>query len=158
MKTSNVLAAMVSALCVAASHGYAQSSPASIETQKSAAGVTAVDDHWSSAETDGDTAYINRMLLPEYRSVNPNGTSHPKAAIIAGAAKNIAGHAAAVAAVAEYRKNHPHGTTVVLQGNTAILTFYSTVLGPEKGIMSSDIFVYVDGRWRGLYSQHSSAQ
>ncbi|MGH8201393.1 MAG: hypothetical protein ACREVO_13705 [Steroidobacteraceae bacterium] len=31
--------------------------------------VIAVDDHWSQAEVSGDTAWLNSMLLPEYRSI-----------------------------------------------------------------------------------------
>ena len=45
----------------------------------------------------------------------------------------------------------------MLQGDTAILTFYLKPLGAEKGIMSSDIFVYRDGGWHALYSQHTNA-
>jgi hypothetical protein len=37
------------------------------------------------------------------------------------------------------------------------VTFYLKPLGPEKGIMSSDIFVYGDGQWHAAYSQHTDA-
>jgi hypothetical protein len=48
------------------------------------------------------------------------------------------------------------GSSAVIQGDTAVVTFYLKPLGPEKGIMSSDIFTYVDGGWHAIYSQHTS--
>jgi hypothetical protein len=48
------------------------------------------------------------------------------------------------------------GSSAVIQGDTAVVTFYLKPLGPEKGIMSSDIFTYVDGGWHAIYSQHTT--
>ena len=48
-------------------------------------------------------------------------------------------------------------TAAVIQGDTAIVTFHLKPLGPEKGIMSSDNFVYRDGEWHAIYSQHTNA-
>lgn len=159
MKTILIVVAAAAGMCLTASNSYAQSDSSSDETQKSAAAVIAVDQHWSRAELGGDFAYVDQLLLPEYRSVNANGSVHPKAAILASARKNIGSSATSVAAsIAAYRKAHPYGTSVALQGNTAVITFYSEMLGPEKGVKSSDILVYVDGRWHALYSQHTQVE
>jgi hypothetical protein len=47
--------------------------------------------------------------------------------------------------------------SALIQGDTAILTFHLKPAGPYKGIMSSDIFVYRDGAWHAIYSQHTDA-
>jgi hypothetical protein len=127
------------------------------ETQRSDAGVMAVDDHWSIAELSGDTVWLDQMLLPEYRSVGNDGAVHTKAAIVAGAAKRKGTDPAkAKLEFATYRKEHPYGSAVAIQGGTAVVTFYDTTLGPEKGIKSSDVLVYIDGHWHALYSQHTA--
>ena len=123
---------------------------------KTAAAVMAADDGWLKAEETGDTAYIDNLLLPEYRSVNADGSVHDKAAILASTRKN-AGSTARSVADEKWLAAHPMGTTALIQGDTAIVTFYLKPLGPEKGIMSSDIFVYRDGEWHAIYSQHTDA-
>ncbi len=45
----------------------------------------------------------------------------------------------------------------LIQGNTAILTFYSRTPGAEKGVKSCDIFLYSGGSWHAIYSQHTTA-
>ncbi|WP_233511154.1 nuclear transport factor 2 family protein [Dyella psychrodurans] len=127
------------------------------ETQHSEAGVMAVDNHWSIAEMTGDTDWLDQMLLPEYRSVGNTGTVHPKAAIVAGAAKRKGTDLAkAKLEFATYQKEHPYGSAVVIHGDTAVITFYDPSLGPDKGVKSSDVFVYVDGHWHAIYSQHTA--
>lgn len=127
------------------------------ETQQTEAGVIAVDNHWSLAEMTGDTAWLDQMLMPEYRSVNNDGTAHAKAAIVAGAAKRK-GTSLDKAKLdwATYQKEHPFGSAVVVHGNTAIISFYDPALGPQRGVKSSDVFIYVDGHWHALYSQHTA--
>jgi len=125
------------------------------ETGKTAAAVIAVDQHWLEAELDGDTAWLDDMLLPEYRSVGADGAVHPKAAIIAHAAKNR-GNDAERRKVEAWLKTHPSGKSVVIRGDTAILSFYDPAFGAANDVRSSDVFVYVDGRWHALYSQHSA--
>lgn len=137
-------------------HAQDAMSPMADETQPTEAGVMAVDNHWSIAELTGDTDYLNQMLLPEYRSVNTDGTAHSKDAIVAGAAKRKGTDPAkAKLEFATYQKDHPYGSAVVIQGTTAVVSFYDPTLGPQKGIKSSDIFVYVDGHWHAMYSQHT---
>lgn len=129
------------------------------ETQQTEAAVMAVDKHWSIAELTGDTAWLDQMLLPEYRSVGNTGVAHPKADIVAGAAKRKGTDlATAEQKMAAYEKEHPYGSSVVIHGNTAVVSFYDPTLGPQKGVKSSDIFVYVDGRWHAMYSQHTAVQ
>jgi hypothetical protein len=96
------------------------------------------------------------MLLPEYRSVGADGVVHPKSAIMAHAAKNR-GSDEERRKVEVWLKTHPSGKAVVIHGDTAILSFYDPAKGAAIGVRSSDIFVYIDGRWHALYSQHSNA-
>ncbi|WP_426701495.1 nuclear transport factor 2 family protein [Rhodanobacter sp. Col0626] len=124
------------------------------ESARSKAAVIAVDQHWLEAELDGDTAWLNEMLLPEYRSVDADGAVHAKATIVAHAAKNR-GNDEARRKVEAWLKANPSGKSVTIRGNTAIISFYDLAKGADKDVRSSDVFVYVDGRWHGLYSQHS---
>jgi hypothetical protein len=142
-------AAAVAAQAAVASHGGTVD-----ETAKTAAAVMAVDRHWLDAEIDGDTAWLEQMLLPEYRSVNDEGVVAAKADIVAHAAKNR-GSDQEKKKVEAWLAAHPSKQGVVLRGDTAILTFYDPELGPQKGVRSSDVFVYEGGRWHALYSQHS---
>lgn len=129
------------------------------ETQQTQAGVMAVDTHWSLAEMTGDTAWLDDMLLPEYRSVGNSGVVHAKDAILAGAAKRKGTSLEqAKLKFAEYQRQHPYGSAVVVRGDTAVVTFYDPALGPQKGVRSSDVFIYVDGHWHALYSQHTGVQ
>lgn len=126
------------------------------ETAHTAAAVKAVDHHWLDAELDGDTAYLEALLLPAYRSVGADGVVHPRQAIIAHAAQNR-GSDQQRHKVEAWIKAHPSAQSVVLQGDTAILSFYDPKLGPDRGVRSADIFVYVGGHWRALYSQHAGS-
>jgi hypothetical protein len=125
------------------------------ETTHDAAAVIATDDHWLQAEVSGDTAYLAQLLLPGYRSVSADGSVHPRVAILAHAAKNR-GSDQARRQVDAWRKTHPSHPSVVIQGDTAILSFYAGDATTPDVVRSSDIFVYVDGHWRALYSQHSA--
>jgi hypothetical protein len=131
----------------------AASSPA--PQPKTAEAVKAADEGWTKAEETGDVSYVDNLLLDGYRSVNPDGTVHDKAAILANTRKH-AGSTEYAAKIQKWTADHPYGTDVFLQGDTAVVTFYSKPLGPQKGIMSCDIFTYVDGQWHAVYSQHTS--
>ena len=142
------------ATAAVAAHALTPQGDAVDETARSAAAVMAVDQHWLEAETGGDTAWLEQMLLPAYRSVNNKGVATGKAGIVAHAARNR-GSDKARKAVEAWLEAHPSKQRVMLQGDTAILTFYDAALGPERGVRSVDIFVYDGGRWHALYSQHS---
>jgi hypothetical protein len=134
--------------------GHGQEAKA-IELHTEAA-VIADDKGWDKAEDEGDVASIDRLLLPEYRSISSDGSVHDKAAIIASARKNV-DSPERKADAEKWRAAHPSLTSVAITGDTAILSFTLDRPGSPVRIMSSDIFVYRDGRWRALYSQHSEA-
>lgn len=127
------------------------------ETLHTREAVLAVDDHWTQAWLEGDVGYVDRLLLPEYRSVTPDGVAYSRAETLAFTAKNR-GDPHARERFEAHRKAHPTGRSVVLDGDLAILSFYVPALGPQKGVKSSDVFVYRNGRWRVAYSQHSDAE
>ena len=132
-----------------------QDSPsAADETAHTAAAVRAVDQHWLEAEESGDAAWRDGMLLPGYRSVGVAGTFATKAAILAHAMKNKDSDAMK-RKVAAWQQAHPVEQQVTLQGDTAILSFVSAAPASKGKLYSSDVFVYVDGRWRALYSAHT---
>lgn len=121
------------------------------ETAKTAAAVMAVDQHWLEAEVGGDTAWLDAMLMPDYRTVGADGKVGDKAAILRSATKNR-GSDKMRKEVDAWQKAHPTRQSVVLHGDAAILTFSD----PKTGhILSSDTFIYRDGGWHALYSQHS---
>lgn len=124
------------------------------ETAHTAAAVKAVDQHWLEAEENGDAAWLDGMLLPGYRSVGVAGTFATKAAILAHAAENR-GSDKMKQQVAAWQAAHPVEQQVALQGDTAILSFVSSAPATKGKLYSSDVFVYVDGRWRALYSAHT---
>ena len=124
------------------------------ETAHTAAAVKAVDQHWLEAEESGDAAWLEGMLLPGYRSVGVAGTFATKQAIVAHAAKNRGSDEMKRKADA-WQAAHPVDQQVTLQGDTAILSFVSSTPATKGKLYSSDVFVYVDGRWRALYSAHT---
>lgn len=129
-----------------------------VERQMTVAGATAVEAHWSRAEIDGDTSYLEQLLVPGYRSVNADGSIHRKSAIVAGAGRNGTRRAAAAAAADSFLKVHPARTSLLLYGNTAIATFVSLVPSQHEVVRGVDVFAFTDGRWHALYSQHNNAQ
>ncbi|MGN6322089.1 MAG: nuclear transport factor 2 family protein [Dyella sp.] len=156
MATACTLLFAIAALTALPFAAHAQDATAADETQRTEAGVIAVDNHWSLAEMTGDSAWLDQMLLPEYRSVGHDGKAHSKAMIVAGAAKRKGTSLdQAEQKFAAYRKEHPYGTAVVVRGDMAVISFYDPTLGPQKGVTSSDVFLYVDGHWHALYSQHT---
>jgi hypothetical protein len=145
-------------LCVAAiaaRAGIAQDAK-TLEPRTEAA-VIATDDNWGKAEESGNFAFVQGLLLPEYRSISSDGSVHDKAAILA-SVKKRAGTPGNSASVERWKTAHPSRTSTVITGDTAILTFTLNRPGSPAAVLSSDIFVYREGRWRALYSQHSEAE
>lgn len=151
-------ATLASLTSVAATRASAQAPIPTAEREMTAAAVRAVEDHWSRAELDGEIGYLDQLLLPEYRSVSPDGSVHPKSQIIAGAERNASHRAQAQAAVDSFHAAHPWRTDVVLHGNTAVVSFASLVPASHEAIRGADIFEFTDGAWHALYSAHSNAQ
>jgi hypothetical protein len=124
------------------------------EAAHTAAAVLAVDEHWSQAEEHGDTAWLDSMLLPKYRSIGADGKILDKKTLVAHAAKNR-GSDKMSKEVQAWMKAHPTRESVVVEGNIAILSFSD----PQTGLVrSSDVFVYEGGGWHALYSQHTKAE
>jgi Domain of unknown function (DUF4440) len=121
------------------------------------AAVIADDQGWLKAEETGDTRYLDALLMPEYRSVNSDGTWQDKAFILRGAAKQ-AGSPTFAKRVQAWKATHPSLISVVIKGDVAVLTFALDKGADPKRIMSCDVFVYRDGHWRALYSQHSDVE
>ena len=156
-KTASCLRTMFALALVAAipAHAWDLAPPGANEHEQSEVGVRATEDHWSLAEVTGQTDWLESMLLPGYRSVDANGSAHSKERIVAGAAKNK-GSTDGKAKLDAYMKEHPSGTSVVVHGNIAVVSFYDLSLGPDKGVKSSDIFLYEGGAWHAAYSQHGT--
>lgn len=121
------------------------------EAAKTAAAVMAVDQHWLEAEVSGDTAWLDAMLMADYRTVGADGKVGDKAAILRSATKNR-GSDKMRRQVDAWQKAHPTRQSVVIHGDVAILSFSDP---KTERILSSDTFIYTDGGWHALYSQHS---
>ena len=119
-----------------------------------AAEVIAVDKGWTVAEEKGDVAYVDALLLPEYRSISTDGSVHSKEAILANTRKATPERAAMID---KYLTDHPTDMAVTINGDTAVLTF-TAVNDAKKLIRSCDIFVYRGGHWHAFYSQHTDAE
>jgi len=128
---------------------------ADVPEEHSAAAVIADDEGWAQAEIKGDVAYVDALLLTEYRSVTADGKVHDKAAILNNTRKASPERAVMIA---KWQNEHPMLKSVNIIGDTAILTFAQKNGGNPKAVMSCDVFVYCDGRWRAIYSQHTTAE
>lgn len=147
-----VLAALICSLPAAAA--TAAASGKVDETAHTSAAVIAVDHHWLEAETSGDTEWLDGMLMPDYRSIGSDGKVLDKPTLLAHAARNR-GSDAMRKKVDAWMKSHPTKESVVIHGDVAILSFSD----PKTGrVRSSDIFVYADGGWHALYSQHARVE
>ena len=104
--------------------------------------IRQVEHHWLEAEFRGDTAYLGRLLLPNYRTVGPNGT-RDRAAILARALQHAAAHDTVPS-------DGMASVEVQVVGATAIATFTQ----PDTS-SSADVFVLDHGSWRAFYSQHT---
>jgi hypothetical protein len=124
---------------------------------RTSAKVLEVDHAWTDAEINGDAAFVDALLLPEYRSIGPDGKITDKAAIVAHA-RARGPHSDFGKLVADYKATHPTRGDVVIDGDTAVLNWVSLAPGKGEPIASCDIFVYRHGRWRALYSQHTTAE
>jgi hypothetical protein len=146
---------LAAALAVVSIFTATQSSHAqAAEEPHTADAVIAADKAWTVAEEMGDVAFVEALLLPEYRSISPDGSVHDRAAIVASTKKATPERAAMIE---KYMAEHPIDMAVVINGNTAVLTF--TAKGDDKKrVRSCDIFVYRENHWHALYSQHTNAE
>ena len=124
--------------------------------ERTAEAVVRADLAWGDAETRGDVAFVSALLLDNYVSVASNGRATTRAEIIESTRRH-GGSPERAALVAAWRAAHPTRSEVTLSGDTAILKWVSTQAGADGTVSSVDVFAYTDGRWRALYSQHSTA-
>lgn len=130
---------------------------APVSEPKTRAAVIAADEAWLRAEVGGDAEFLSALLLPGYVSIGADGKVTTKAEIVAKArARNSDASAKLAAAAADWKALHPTKPEVLISGDTAILKW--ALVGAKPGLVSSsDMFVYRRGRWRAIYSQHSTA-
>jgi len=126
------------------------------ETQHTEAALRAIVHHWDDAEQTGDISYLEELLVPEYRSVDAKGESHPRAMILQSARRNATSDAASKAAEA-FKKAHPTEIAVVIRGEVAIVSYFNPHRGLDTSIRGSDIFVYEGNRWHAVHSLHNGA-
>jgi hypothetical protein len=151
MQIRSVALIALGALSLAAAPAFAM--PNDTAEPHTAAAVEAADKAWGDAESDGDKAYVDWLLLPSYQSVGEAGTSASKDKIVAGA--SAARSADRKAKVDAWKATHSEKAVVTIIGDTAVLAWTSTK--PDAAVMSCDIFVYQDGHWHAAYSQHTTA-
>ncbi|HVX04832.1 MAG TPA: nuclear transport factor 2 family protein [Rhodanobacteraceae bacterium] len=147
------IASLCAVLVAAAGNPAAarSASPSADEAARTDSAVIAVDNHWTDAEVSGDTVWLDAMLMPDYRSISADGKVLDKPALLAHAQKNR-GSDEMRRKVDAWIKAHPIRKSVVMHGDIAILSFSDPTTGRVR---SSDIFVYKDGGWHALYSQHA---
>ena len=156
MRFSMAIAALclvlVATAGIPAAAGEASSS--ADEAARTDAAVIAVDDHWMKAEVNGDTTWLDAMLMPDYHSISSEGRMLDKPTLLAHAQKNR-GSDDMRKKVDAWIKTHPTRKSVVMHGDVAILSFSDPATGRVR---SSDIFIYMDGGWHALYSQHAKVE
>lgn len=117
--------------------------------------VTAADDSWLDAEIRGDGNYLAQLLLDGYVSIGSSGSITTKQQIVDRATKRGPSEQFAKK-VAEWKVSHPAKASVALFGDTAILTWNSVGADSAAPVRSCDVFVYRDGHWHAIYSQHTA--
>jgi hypothetical protein len=125
------------------------------ETQPSEAGLRAVAEHWNAAERDGDVAFLEQLLVPEYRSIDAKGEAHPRAVILA-YVKAKGGSAERRREVEAYKTAHPTQTAVTVHGTLGVVAYFNPTRGIDHSVRGSDVFVYEDHHWHAVYSLHNS--
>jgi hypothetical protein len=126
------------------------------ETQANEAALRAISVHWGDAELGGDVGYLEQLLAPEYRSVDPKGASHPRAMILEHA-KHSAGSAEARKARDAFMQAHPTEMSVTIHGTVGVVSYFDPKRGLDSSIRGGDIFVYEAKRWHAVFSLHNGA-
>lgn len=120
------------------------------ETALTSQAVIAVDDHWSLAELRGNTAWLDSLLLPSYRSIRADGSVWDKKTLLAHALQNRGRGPEKLKGFDAWLKTHPMNESVIIHGHISILSFSD----PKTGhVRLSNVFVHEKGRWHALYSQ-----
>ena len=95
----------------------------------------------------GDTTYLDRLLMPSYVSVSGKGVVRDRATIEQLAAAYAKKNPTPVAAMKSDTES-----TYEIEGAAAVVKHYS----PSNHERSVDVFVYKDGAWYAVYSQHTT--
>ncbi len=138
-------------LCLFALPAFAQDCRKILGQQAAdVASVKRVEHDWDEAFTHGNPDYLACLLLPDYASVSAKG-AHGKAWELEHAPANK-GNSAPI-------PDFP-GMTYQVQGSTAIVRLLNPASadGKQPASYSADIFVFQDGAWRALYSQHTNLE
>ena len=104
---------------------------------------------WDSAFLLNDTAFIDRVLAREFVAVYPDGSTGDRTTELANAA----------AFNQKIDSSTLDDFTIQLHGDTAVVWFRRTLVGPSKGQRLEltyryiDVFVRRDGRWQCVASQ-----
>jgi hypothetical protein len=137
-----------------AAPGMAAASAERPADARTAEAVIAEDKAWGDAEMRGDAAFVDWLLLPGYRSIGHDGQATDKATIVDHTRdpERVKAYAAKVSAA---HARWPSQPDVTLYGDTAILAWTASGPTPGSTVRSCDIFIYRDGHWHAVYSQHS---
>ena len=104
---------------------------------------------WDQAFLQNDTAFIDRVLAREFVAVYPDGSTGDRTTELANAA----------AFNQKIDSSTLDDFTIQLHGDTAVVWFRRTLVGPSKGQRLEvvyrylDVFVRRDGRWQCVASQ-----
>lgn len=121
------------------------------------AAVVIKDKAWLDAELTGDATKLNQILLPDYVTISASGHVTGRSELIAKVrTRTQADLAKQAALVRSWDDAHPARAEVIINRDTAFLKWVSARPG-QTNLFSCDIFLYRGGRWRAVYSQHSSA-
>jgi hypothetical protein len=123
---------------------------------QTAEAVMSADDGWMDAEIRGDGKYLSNLLLDGYVSIGSTGKITTKEQIISSAVKRGKSEQFAKD-VSNWKSAHPSKASVAIFGDTAILTWNSNDPNSKTPVHSSDVFVYRNGHWLAIYSQHTSS-
>lgn len=158
--TKRFACALVALGLVTGPAAFASPGSAGAPDEKTAAAVIAEDKAWGDASVKGDGDFVGWLLLPEYRSINADGKVVTREQIVTSARKkgaDVAGLQKREQDYAAWRASHPLLGDVRIFGDTAILNWTKASADATKPVSSCDIFVYRDGHWHAIYSQHSTA-
>jgi len=120
------------------------------ETDKTAAAVKCVEDHWQQAFLGGDAKYLGELLSDGYFSYTPVGVGRDRAAVVTLAQDYAKKHAGEPAT-----PSSGPGPDIQMRGDVAVVFWHAA---DGKALASVDTFYWADGRWHAWYSQHAGAK
>ncbi len=122
---------------------------AALAQDAAAAELIQLERDWDAAFLKNDTAFVDRVLAPEFIATYPDGTSGDRTKELANAA----------AFNQQIDSSTLDEFTVQVHGQTAVVWFTRRLVGPSKGQRLEvayrylDVFVRRDGKWVCVASQ-----